>query len=104
MAPRKASVGSLWLAASEHYMHQHVDLADTCACSASGSPLQDNPAKRWTEVLFLVYSPFWILWALGILVPMQLYEVQRKLLHCISSARTSGACILCSTAGTGATC
>ncbi len=50
MTSRKASRSSLWLA--------------------------DNPGKRWTEVLFLVYSPFWILWALCILVPLQLYEVR----------------------------
>ena len=34
-----------------------------------------NPGKRWTEGFFLLYSPFWILWALGILVPFKLYEV-----------------------------
>lgn len=37
--------------------------------------LAANPSKRWTEVFFLAYSPFWILWALCILVPFQLYEV-----------------------------
>ena len=36
-----------------------------------------NPGKRWTEGFFLLYSPFWILWALGILVPFKLYEVCR---------------------------
>ena len=35
-----------------------------------------NPGKRWTEGFFLLYSPFWILWALGILVPFKLYEVR----------------------------
>ena len=35
-----------------------------------------NPGKRWTEGFFLLYSPFWILWALGILVPFRLYEVR----------------------------
>lgn len=39
--------------------------------------LAQNPSKRWTEVFFLAYSPFWILWALCILVPFQLYEVRR---------------------------
>jgi len=34
-----------------------------------------NPGKRWTEALFLAYSPFWIAWALCIVVPLQLYEV-----------------------------
>ena len=37
--------------------------------------LATNPSKRWAEVFFLAYSPFWILWALCILVPFQLYEV-----------------------------
>lgn len=34
------------------------------------------PGKRWTEVFFLAYSPFWIVWALGILVPFKIYEVR----------------------------
>ena len=34
-----------------------------------------NPGKRWTEALFLAYSPFWIAWALCVVVPLQLYEV-----------------------------
>jgi hypothetical protein len=38
--------------------------------------LAANPSKRWAEVFFLAYSPFWILWALCILVPFQLYEVR----------------------------
>jgi len=38
--------------------------------------LAQNPSKRWAEVFFLAYSPFWILWALCILVPFQLYEVR----------------------------
>jgi len=36
--------------------------------------LASNPSKRWTEVFFLAYSPFWITWALLVLVPFQLYE------------------------------
>jgi hypothetical protein len=39
--------------------------------------LAANPSKRWAEVFFLAYSPFWITWALCILVPFQLYEVRR---------------------------
>lgn len=34
-----------------------------------------DPSKRWTEVFFLAYSPFWIIWALVLLVPFQLFEV-----------------------------
>lgn len=37
--------------------------------------LAANPSKRWAEVFFLGYSPFWITWALCVLVPFQLYEV-----------------------------
>ena len=40
-----------------------------------GSWLATNPEKRRVEVLFLAYSPFWISWALLILVPFKLYEV-----------------------------
>lgn len=36
--------------------------------------LAADPSKRWAELFFLAYSPFWILWALCILVPFQLYE------------------------------
>ena len=39
------------------------------ACTAA------NPRKRWTELLWLAYSPFWITWCLVILVPFRLYEV-----------------------------
>jgi cycloeucalenol cycloisomerase len=35
-----------------------------------------NPSKRWAEVFFLAYSPLWMIWALCILVPFQLYEVR----------------------------
>jgi cycloeucalenol cycloisomerase len=37
--------------------------------------LAEDAGKRWTEVFFLAYSPFWMLWALCILVPFRLYEV-----------------------------
>jgi hypothetical protein len=41
----------------------------------SSSWLAANPSKRWAELFYLAYSPFWILWALCVLVPFQLYEV-----------------------------
>jgi cycloeucalenol cycloisomerase len=37
--------------------------------------LAADPSKRWAEVFYLAYSPFWIIWALCVLVPFQLYEV-----------------------------
>ena len=36
--------------------------------------LANNPGKRWTELIFLAYSPVWIFWCLCILVPFKLYE------------------------------
>ena len=48
------------------------------AAGSSGSLwLAQDPSKRWAEVFFLVYSVFWILWALCILVPLELYEVNK---------------------------
>lgn len=41
----------------------------------AGQWLSNNPSKRWTEVFMLAYSPCWILWALCVFVPLQLYEV-----------------------------
>jgi len=36
--------------------------------------LAANPSKRWAEVFFLAYSPFWIAWALCVIVPLGLYD------------------------------
>jgi len=33
-----------------------------------------NPSKRWTEMFFLFYSPFWITLCLLIIVPFKVYE------------------------------
>lgn len=38
--------------------------------------LGGSPGKRWTEVFFLAYSPFWMIWALCVLVPFKMYEVR----------------------------
>ena len=40
-------------------------------------------------MFFLLYSPFWIIWALGILVPFKLYEVQASPLCLSSNAKVS---------------
>lgn len=37
--------------------------------------LAQNPSKRWGEVFFLLYTPFWLTLCLGIVVPFKLYEV-----------------------------
>lgn len=45
------------------------------ACSSSSSLwLAPNPSKRWGELFFLLYTPFWLTLCLGIIVPYKLYE------------------------------
>ena len=51
--------------------------------------LAEDAGKRWTEVFFLVYSPFWMIWALCVLVPFRLYDVRR------CSSGTAGAPFAC---------
>ncbi|KAL3529848.1 hypothetical protein ACH5RR_009170 [Cinchona calisaya] len=36
--------------------------------------LAQNPSKRWGELFFLLYTPFWLTLCLGIVVPYKLYE------------------------------
>ncbi|KAM1339885.1 hypothetical protein ACFX2H_038351 [Malus domestica] len=36
--------------------------------------LAPNPSKRWGEIFFLLYTPFWLTLCLGIVVPFKLYE------------------------------
>eukprot|EP00850_Spirogloea_muscicola_P007935 SM000041S15494 [mRNA] locus=s41:462794:465594:+ [translate_table: standard] len=36
--------------------------------------LAEAPSKQWAELFFLAYSPVWIAWALGIIVPLKLFE------------------------------
>ncbi|KAK6250232.1 hypothetical protein SCA6_004237 [Theobroma cacao] len=36
--------------------------------------LAPNPSKRWGELFFLCYTPFWLTLCLGIVVPYKLYE------------------------------
>ncbi|XP_020107608.1 cycloeucalenol cycloisomerase-like isoform X1 [Ananas comosus] len=36
--------------------------------------LASNPSKRWGEAFFLIYTPFWLVLCLGIVVPYKLYE------------------------------
>ncbi|KAM7273850.1 hypothetical protein ACFE04_028514 [Oxalis oulophora] len=40
----------------------------------SGLWLAPNPSKRWGEIFFLCYTPFWLTLCLGIVVPFKLYE------------------------------
>ncbi|CAH9114922.1 unnamed protein product [Cuscuta europaea] len=36
--------------------------------------LAPQPSKRWGELFFLLYTPFWLTLCLGIVVPYKLYE------------------------------
>ncbi|XP_010442060.1 PREDICTED: cycloeucalenol cycloisomerase isoform X2 [Camelina sativa] len=52
--------------------------------SGSSSPppslwLAANPSKRWGELFFLLYTPFWLTLCLGIVVPYKLYETFTEL-------------------------
>ncbi|KAF5183361.1 Cycloeucalenol cycloisomerase, partial [Thalictrum thalictroides] len=40
----------------------------------SGPWFATNPSKRWGEIFFLLYTPFWLTLCLGIVVPLKLYE------------------------------
>ncbi|CAK9170297.1 unnamed protein product [Ilex paraguariensis] len=44
------------------------------ASSSSSLWLAENPSKRWGELFFLLYTPFWLTLCLGIVVPYKLYE------------------------------
>ncbi|CAO2818062.1 unnamed protein product [Amaranthus hypochondriacus] len=41
--------------------------------------LSQNPSKRWGELFFLLYTPFWLTLCLGIVVPFKLYENFKEL-------------------------
>lgn len=41
--------------------------------------LAQNPSKRWAELFFLLYTPFWLTLSLGIVVPFKLYENFKEL-------------------------
>uniref|UniRef100_A0A5B6YYW2 Putative cycloeucalenol cycloisomerase n=2 Tax=Davidia involucrata TaxID=16924 RepID=A0A5B6YYW2_DAVIN len=44
------------------------------ASSSSSLWFAPNPSKRWGELFFLLYTPFWLTLCLGIVVPYKLYE------------------------------
>ncbi|KAF8086089.1 hypothetical protein N665_0635s0020 [Sinapis alba] len=45
--------------------------------------LAQNPSKRWGELFFLFYTPFWLTLSLGIIVPYKLYETFTELEYLI---------------------
>ncbi len=57
-------------------------------CVVSGSNgdhslwLAASRSKRWGELFFLAYSPFWITALLGVVVPLRLYEVKQCWCYC----------------------
>ncbi|KAG5049975.1 hypothetical protein JHK85_011078 [Glycine max] len=44
------------------------------APTSSSLWLAPNPSKRWGELFFLLYTPFWLTLCLGIVIPFNLYE------------------------------
>ncbi|KAJ7956068.1 Cycloeucalenol cycloisomerase [Quillaja saponaria] len=44
------------------------------APASSSLWLAPNQSKRWAELFFLLYTPFWLTLCLGIVVPYKLYE------------------------------
>lgn len=50
--------------------------AEVASSSSTCSSLwfATNPSKRWGELFFLLYTPFWLTLCLGIVVPYKLYE------------------------------
>jgi len=71
--------GSDGIGCKSHSYVTHHKLNRMTASAKGPQWLATNPSKRWTELFFLAYSPFWILWALCILVPFQLFEVRHLL-------------------------
>ncbi|KAI3840532.1 hypothetical protein MKX03_007226 [Papaver bracteatum] len=45
-----------------------------------------NPNKRWGEMFFLLYTPFWLTFVLGIVFPLKLYEDFDELGYMLSSS------------------
>lgn len=56
--------------------------------------LADDPGKRWTEVFFLAYSPFWMAWALCILVPFKLYDHLGQLGYLLVGLAAATPCVV----------
>jgi len=59
-----------------------------------GGFLAVDDSKRWSEMLYLVYSPFWIIYALVLVVPMQLYEHFGKAEYMLLCSIAAVPCVL----------
>ena len=75
--PSRLQIGHVCLHATQPSASSLLPAAPKARASSRAlSPwLARNPSKRWTELFFLAYSPVWICWCLGILVPFKIYEV-----------------------------
>ncbi|KAF3498183.1 hypothetical protein DY000_02057058 [Brassica cretica] len=47
--------------------------------------LAQNPSKRWGELFFLFYTPFWLTLSLGVIVPYKLYETFTELEYLLAA-------------------
>ncbi|KAL6502989.1 Bifunctional protein GlmU [Orobanche hederae] len=60
------------------YPHPEISFAggngSEVGSSSSNLWLAQDPSKRWGEIFFLLYTPFWLTLCLGIVVPYKLYE------------------------------
>ena len=56
--------------------------------------LAENPSKRWSEMFYLCYSPFWMTYALAFVVPLQLYEDFGKLEYMLLCSLCAAPCVL----------
>ncbi|KAI3981699.1 hypothetical protein MKX01_020642 [Papaver californicum] len=67
-----------------HSLHPHPHLHHPS--SSSSLWFSTNPSKRWGEMFFLFYTPFWLTLILGIVLPFKLYEDFEELGYMLSSS------------------
>ncbi|XAR50317.1 Cycloeucalenol cycloisomerase [Bertholletia excelsa] len=62
--------------------------------SSSSRWFAANPSKRWGELFFLIYTPFWLTLCLGIVVPYKLYENFTELEYLLLGLISAGPSLL----------
>ncbi|XP_059657381.1 cycloeucalenol cycloisomerase-like [Cornus florida] len=55
-------------------MYVYIFTGSEVASCSSSLWFAPNPSKRWGELFFLIYAPFWLTLCLRIVVPYKLYE------------------------------